>query len=532
MWEYYNSGYEPKWIKGGESAERIGVRKKLEDIRAELKPRHILYFEDPFGKTKYERREGLEREIGTIIDTVKQVEDVYVILTSREEVFKEFEKEKSSEKELKEFEKKLNVKKPSYGYKKRKEILLMWAEEENCKWLGNGKLKEFVLESIEDDKILPTPLSIKDFAVTSFDIENEEELREKIEEKSKETAKAFAKEIKNMTYDKILFLSFPFISDYFEVEFVRETYQELVDELKLEDAWGFNRVLNWFKDDKIDCSGNHIGFSHPSYSEALQYLLVEDGDTTRMNSEIFSELLFKLAEKDKAAGVVAWAVAANFGKLPEVVRNNLLFKLAEKDKAAEVVALEVAANFDKLPEVVRNNLLFKLAEKDKAAWFVADAVAANFDKLPEAVRNTLLFKLAEKDKAAGVVALEVVENFDKLPEAVRNNLLFKLAEKDKAAEVVALVVAYNFNELPENIRTLLDRLQKPLQQVIEYLSISVHSDKELALRLISNALPKINPDFVLKILTELSEYEHETIRIKAAKMLNDIFGDSKGKKEY
>jgi hypothetical protein len=62
MWEYYNSGYVPGWIKGGELTERIEVREKLENMCAELKPGHIIYFEDPFGRTKYERREGLERE--------------------------------------------------------------------------------------------------------------------------------------------------------------------------------------------------------------------------------------------------------------------------------------------------------------------------------------------------------------------------------------------------------------------------------------------------------------------------------------
>ena len=133
MWEYYNSGYEPRWIKGGERAERDDVRKRLENISAELKPRHIIYFEDPFGSTNYERGEGLEREIGTIISTVRQVRDAYVILTSREEVFKEFKKKKSSEKDLKEFEKKLNIKKPSYDAEKK--------ERDSSFVGGRGKLQ-------------------------------------------------------------------------------------------------------------------------------------------------------------------------------------------------------------------------------------------------------------------------------------------------------------------------------------------------------------------------------------------------------
>jgi hypothetical protein len=744
MREFYNRGYEPRWIKGGEPAERIEVRKRLENIRAELKPRNIVYFEDPFGRTKYERREGLEREIGTIIDTVKQVEEVYVIVTSREEVFKEFEKEKLSAKDLKEFEKKLNVKKSSYDAGKRKEILLNWAEEENCKWVGNEELKELVLESIKDEKILPTPLSIKDFAVATFDIEKEDELKEKIKEKSKETAKAFAEEIKNMSDDKILFLSFPFISDYFEVEFVRETYQELVKELDLKNAWEFDRVLNWFKDDKITFGYLGIAFSHPSYSEALPYLLAEDGYITQLNKRIFSKLmlklaekdddarrvaravagylhmlpenvrnelmlklaekddaawhvaeavaryfhilpenvrnllfklsekdaaagyvaeavaryfhilpenvrnlLFKLAEKDDAAKDVAWAVKCYFNMLPENVRNELLFKLSEKDAAARHVAEAVARYFHVLPDAVRNELLLKLAEKeDDAAEDVAEAVAANYDKLPENVRN-LLFELSEKDTTAVDVAvgevrnynelpkdvrnllfklsepaghvgwvvdnkfdklpedvrnelllkvsenldyggvawwvasivgkkfdklpedvrnkllLKVSENlddekvawyvariaknkFDKLPEDVRNELLLKVSEKGMAAWQVAKpwalkgvawhvakCVAHNYDKLPADVRNLLDRLQKPLQQVIEDLSKrKKRRHKEQALDLISNTFPKLNRDFVLKILNELSECEHETVRIKAAKMLNDIFGDSEGKKEY
>ncbi|MEA3282482.1 MAG: hypothetical protein U9Q68_07980, partial [Euryarchaeota archaeon] len=265
MWEFYNRGYEPRWILGGESAERNKVRGKLEDIGAVLKPGRIIYFEDPFGKTRYERRAGLERKIGTIVDNVRQVKDVYVIITSREEVFKEFGKEKLSAVELQEFEKKLNIKNPSYDYEKRKEILCNWVDAENCKWLGNEELKNFVLESIKDEKTLPTPLSIKNFAIATFDIEKEDELKEKLKEKSMETAKAFAEEIKSMADDKILFRSFLFISDHFEIEFVRATYQELVDELYLKGAWEFDKIRNWFKDDKVDCSGNHIKFSHSSY---------------------------------------------------------------------------------------------------------------------------------------------------------------------------------------------------------------------------------------------------------------------------
>ncbi|MDY6966288.1 MAG: hypothetical protein SVM80_10040, partial [Halobacteriota archaeon] len=275
-------------------------------------------------------------------------------------VFKEFEKEAISTTELKEFESRLNIKKPSYDYEKRCEMLLKWACEFNCIWLEKKELRELVLSAMKDGKILPTPLSIKDFALATFDKENKDEIEKEIKNKSKATAVAFAKEIKNMTDDKILFLSFPFISSYFGVSFVKDVYQELIEELKLKDAWGFDRVFDWFRDDKINIkewSGSEvIEFSHPSYSEALGYILIEDGELTKINRDLFSRVLFKLSEKDGVAGYVAWAVALNFNELFEDWRNQLLIKLSEKDGTAGDVARAVADNFNELPEDVRDIL--------------------------------------------------------------------------------------------------------------------------------------------------------------------------------
>ena len=507
MWEYYNNGYEPRWIKIGEPADRDEVRETLENMCAELKSRHIIYFEDHFGKREYVQRDSLEREIKILIDTVRQVEAVYVILTSREEVFKEFKKSANVPKE---FEKKLNIKKPSYDYEKRKEILLSWAEEENCKWLGNERLKEFVLESIEDDKILPTPMNIRAFAKATFDKEEESVLKEEIKEKSKETANVFAEEIKNMTDDKILFLSFLSIYDSLSVEFIRTTYQELVDELNLKDAWGFDRVLNWFKDDKINIDGEDIRFSHPSYSEALKNLLVEDGDFTRINKEIFSKLMLKLAEKRGDTIFFLMAVADNFYELPDDVKTKILLDLLEKDAAAWAVARAVANKSDKPSEVV-TDLLFKLSEDDEAAWEVARAVADNFDKFPDDARNKLLLNLSKKDVAAWAVLFAVVYNLDTFPDDVRNKLLLNLSEKDVAVWWSnENAIAYNFDKLPENVKNSIDVLPELLQQVIgvnvgtiKFIeAIPLIKERLQTICLKANTLFPLYRNFVLKILNK------------------------------
>jgi hypothetical protein len=170
LWEYYLNGYEPRWIKGDEPFERYAVRQKLQEIQGELKPKHIIYFEDPFGKVNYETRENLEREIGLIIDIVAQAKDAYVIITSREEVFKEFERHNLAGLDLHDFEWKLGIQKPSYSVESKKTMAVQWAERENCKWLQKDESRDFVLRSLNDEKLLPTPLSVKDFAFATVNI--------------------------------------------------------------------------------------------------------------------------------------------------------------------------------------------------------------------------------------------------------------------------------------------------------------------------------------------------------------------------
>ena len=470
----------------------------------------------------------------------------------------------------------------------------------------NEELKELVLEAIKDEKILPTPLSIKDFAVATFDIEKEDELREKIEEKSKETAKAFADEIKNMTDDKILFLSFPFISS-FEVEFVRVTYQKLVKELKLEDAWGFDRVLNWFKNDKIKININapfysrtpretsqfkadkinindkDINFSHSTYSEALPYLLVEDGYITRINREIFSKVLFKLSEKDKVAKSVALKVDGDFfDNLSEDARSGLLFKLSESDEAAWIVARLVSNHFDRLTEDVRGGLLFKLSER--GYLFNWDNVPGDDnEKLIRFLRDDFGIKWTEnaqirKSNDGKTIQILKYENSaeinidEKKEEATlkisdgricylkfkNENDKLNIYKRDNTAWAVAQTVAEHFTELPESVRNLLDRLQKDFQDRIDYLSGKMDDEIYLlesdacgygasgndsmlmqfesylkigAIDLISNARSKIDKKFALDTLGRLSKDWNEEVRKKANTLMNTISKDLKGNKK-
>ena len=342
LWEWYNKGYTPKWIVGKEEKQRENVRDKLANIDNELKSRHIIYFEDPFGRTTYERRDDLKEKINHIINSIENSKDVYSIITSRKDVFEQFEKESYSVEEIRRFEQQLNIIKPSYNFNKRVDILLMWAEEKECEWANDKILQNFVIYSLTDDKILPTPLNIHDFVIATRKIKNRNELGQYLDKYSKEGEKAFADEIKGLYYsgrkDRVLFLSFIFVTQNISCSFIEKMYQEmkrenyedlkkiLIEEHRIKmELFPHQSTLERIRQTKerpIKSDFYKLTFSHPSYSNALPYILEDTGC-----QRIYCDVLKKLAENTGGKSVLK-AITNNFDKLPKNIINELLLKLA------------------------------------------------------------------------------------------------------------------------------------------------------------------------------------------------------------
>ncbi|MDH4157408.1 MAG: hypothetical protein OEW00_09050, partial [candidate division Zixibacteria bacterium] len=242
LYEYFKKGYRPLWLTGSEETERRVGRMKLEDIDSILTEHTIVYFEDPFGKLKYEKRESLERQIASVVDRIHNYIDAFVVITSREEIFREFKKEKLSLLELETFERKLNITRPSYDAGRRQQILVNWATAMGCCWAENENLKNLVTKRLEDKANLPTPLCIKDFAIASVNVVRASQLIALIARKSIETEMSFALEVRQMGKDQIIFLCLPFLGQ-FTVDFVREQYERLLKDLSVPAARSFDELL-------------------------------------------------------------------------------------------------------------------------------------------------------------------------------------------------------------------------------------------------------------------------------------------------
>lgn len=534
LWEYFNQGYEPAWIEAGEESERREVRRRLEDIEGVLKSHSITYFEDPFGKTRYESRENLERDIGRIIDSINNIQDAFVIITSRDEVFKEFEKEHLSSVEIKDFEKRLNIKSPSYDPDRREKILSLWAESKDCKWFEQAFLRDVVLKRMKSISVLPTPLSIRDFAFATVNSLSIYELKSKIREKSRETAKSFADEIENMSDDKILLLCFPFI-DRFTMDFVKKVYEQIVEELGLRQPLEFETVLEWFKDDKLIVSKGQIYFSHPSYSEALNHLLLKQGRPTRINREIFCKVLLSLAETGKGRRGICRILSAHFDELPKNTREDLLLKLVERDVRPSSLVKIIMSHYGSVGDI-GNQLLLRLSEKKNCRWKLAEYLVGRPSMLLESVREDLLsslskttmgrraliraalrhidelswdmrdlfFKLSKDDQVREYMIQRLVAKYDKLPQDFKD-LLLSFSVKEQESFIIVQSVFEHFDKLPEDARNILERLRSQAEAAISNLAMSEKGEgRKKAILFVSKALSKLDKSFVCELLTKMS----------------------------
>ncbi len=522
LWEYFTKGYKPIWVEGGSQRQREQVGKRLEDIGSELQPRSVIYFEDPFGKTTYECRESLEREIGTIIEEVHNIKNVFVIITSREEAFKEFEKAKLSIQTIREFERKLNIRRPSYGYSERFDMLVGWAKSKECKWLENSNLKKFVLDMIKNDQMLPTPLSIKDFTIATANVTDEKKLIIKIREKSTETSKSFAREIMEMPDDRLLFISIPFITAL-PIDLAKKAYDVLVNETTLRRPLSFYEVLEWFKDDKIVISSGRIEFSHPSYFEAFE-IFFKESLNKNLEQNILGKALIRFSEIDESSWDVGSIAEKYFDKLPVSLRNDLLLRLSKRPKTSVTVAWLLANNFFKISKSLRSTLLSillekngaqrplawairynfeafngnlkrvlaKLSENDEASWDVACIIKAYFDKLPTNFRNELISKLVIRPKSSKIVIRIIANHYEDLPPEI-GDILLSLAECEKTARAVSWAIGTNFYRIPECTREkLLLHLSKKREAFSNLIWILSDHSSELPTDLVTSVLANCN----------------------------------------
>jgi hypothetical protein len=164
-------------------------------------------------------------------------------------------------------------------------------------------------------------LNVEQFSYATTGVDNEQELLEKVEAKSMETARGFAEEIKVMSQDKILFLSFLSIS-VFKLDLIKNLYHELAIELGL--PLQFRKIKEWFEEDKVLVREGMVRFSHFSFNEAWEYVLDNNGYPSAVSVEIFSKVLLHLLKLDNFKKTAEKTIIKYIEYLPSFLVSKLI----------------------------------------------------------------------------------------------------------------------------------------------------------------------------------------------------------------
>lgn len=179
---------------------------------------------------------------------------------------------------------------------------------------------------------------------------------------------------------------------------------------------------------------------------------LEKFDFNKISTRTNFDFLFDFAENDDMGSKVAYALADNYAKLPNIIRNDLLVKLAENEYAADGLTCAIAKNYANLPSKVQN-LLFKIAESKYNDEDIVREVANYFDKLPPKIHE-LFFSAVKNADIADVTAFAILYNLDKIPQKTAMDILLKLIENPKPAQEVALSIAGISHDTPVEFQNL------------------------------------------------------------------------------
>lgn len=267
---YFSLGYDPIWYAGLEKTERVDQRQILEGFRP--KNKQVIYFEDPFGRTVFERRDSLFQIFGPLSDHLQDI-DARIVITSRRQIFEQFTQEMMTSLDLSQLAEDMNVVKPSYSNDALREILRRLAVK--ARWFSSEYCRDLVEDQIRAGR-LNTPLAIRDFAFSTENIEDSTILLRRLQVRDTEATGLFAQDIESASFETKLTLSLVFLFGTQSVSTLAAWFNSVAAFVEPQRTWAgpspFFREIRTQSGYRIEQYGNRasvLRFIHSYYEEAF-----------------------------------------------------------------------------------------------------------------------------------------------------------------------------------------------------------------------------------------------------------------------
>jgi predicted amidohydrolase len=366
---YFDTGYKPIWYTGLEKEERIIQRQILENF--EPRNNEVIYFEDPFGRTAFEKRDAIYQIFGPLVDRLVNV-DARIIVTSRREIFERFTQESLSSKDYEKFKEEMSVIKPSYDSSALIKIMKCLASNK-CKWLLNNNCVLEVEKAIRN-KYLPTPFAIRNFVFATENVTSLEILNEMIYRRKHETAVTFAIEFQSCTASTKLSLILIYLFGFKEQHLLVRWFNLIAIKLGLVEGGAgsvtFMQEIRLQMGYRVEQFGNNrrgLRFTHPIYEEAFTEIAQNDQETEKLllaAIEVVSKNNFDITLN---------SISRNHVKYPQMTAN-LFKKLAEYcdedfDKTIKIGS-QLVALYMRTKQVAFRNLIEDLCSYQEIVQYI------------------------------------------------------------------------------------------------------------------------------------------------------------------
>jgi hypothetical protein len=275
---YFKLGYAPVWFTGYEKEERDLQYLELADF--DPAPGEVVYIEDPFGRTVFERREALLRLFSPLVEKASRL-DCRVIVTSRREIFERFSGEALSPADAVALRTELNVRDPSYD---PEQLMLLFHKLAALvsPWYGKTDHEDAVREAISAGR-LTTPLAVRELLYASRGISSVDELQESIKRRGRETVQDFSAELllsQPGTHLALLLVMFGANLNKATLSVLFEKASARLQALNLEvGSFSFATEIRsqlGYRVEQIGQTRTVYRFLHPVYEEALAALAERD----------------------------------------------------------------------------------------------------------------------------------------------------------------------------------------------------------------------------------------------------------------
>lgn len=275
--EYYQSGYDPIWISGLDKEERDLQSKFLIDYEPNNK--EIIYFEDPFGKVSFEKRDGLYQVFNPLISKLKH-SNCKIIITSRKEIFEKFTNESLLDEDIINLSKELNISRPSYSSEKLFEIYKNLA---NIYLLANFDIQ--ILNLINSGK-LSSPLMIRDLvSYLRYNTENNLtiDIENYVQDSKKDIIRNYSFEIVESEIGIITLLYVVLFSGTKGKPYISKLFNDAISLIEASGKNVKNKSFNvnlrsqiGYRIEQFGYSQTAYKLSHPIYEESLNLLYLKN----------------------------------------------------------------------------------------------------------------------------------------------------------------------------------------------------------------------------------------------------------------